>query len=99
MTFYHFRSIFDNKIKKKNNQKGASRTVEMLVFCVNIYFQLKSGLCSDQYPLSHGHINWANILNILRIVKKWSFYKKFDYFKNLDYNFFLFLLLFALSVS
>ena len=50
MIFYHFRSIFDNKIQK--NQKNASRGFEMLVFCVTMYFQLKStslGYNSDQY--------------------------------------------------
>ena len=40
MSFYHFQSIFDNKIQK--NQKNASRSIEMLLFCINMYFQFKS---------------------------------------------------------
>ena len=40
MSFYHFQSIFDNKTQK--NQKNASRSIEMLLFCINMYFQFKS---------------------------------------------------------
>ena len=40
MSFYHFQSVFDNKIQK--NQKNASRSIEMLLFCINMYFQFKS---------------------------------------------------------
>ena len=69
MIFYHFWSIFDIKIKTK--LENASRRVEMLAFCVNMYFQLKStSLSYFQTNIDYSYRNLANILNILRIVQK-----------------------------
>ena len=56
--FYHFWSIFDIKIKR--NWKNASKRVEMLVFCVNMYFQLKS----TSLDYVHTNIDYHMVIEI-----------------------------------
>ena len=67
MTFYHFWSIFDNKIQK--NKKNASRSVEMLVFCVNMNFNL------NQH-------HWVMCRPILTVTWSYKLCQYIGYFKN-----------------
>ena len=70
MNFLPFSVNFLHQNSNKKNHGNASKRIEMLVFCVNMYFQIKSTSLGCVHTNIDYYMIIGSILNILRVVLK-----------------------------